>query len=382
LAQGLAGAAGSTATEASAAKALGVPGASTGAGSQASMLAAENASLGLTPVQSAANISSSAGYAAGAAPASMGTQTANLMGAGIKNIATDPTVAGKAAYAAMPTGTVPALGLTAANAMTPAAPTMPGIPGTDEYDKQARVRLGSGFTGFVPQRPNPYYTPTGLGYAAGGEIQDYKFGGVLGKLLGEKRSGVHLPEDSELGYAQGGDIMLARGGDFDDQPGETAFMAAGGHLPRSSGADVGTYRDTDVDTASLSALDAAKKRLEKIGKASNVKMAGLPKTNVGRLGTVEMASGGLGGYSDGGRMLKGPGDGMSDSIPATIGRKQPARLADGEFVVPADVVSHLGNGSTDAGARKLYKMMDKVRMARTGKKKQAPAVKTDRYLPA
>jgi hypothetical protein len=90
----------------------------------------------------------------------------------------------------------------------------------------------------------------------------------------------------------------------------------------------------------------------------------------------------LGGYSDGGRMLKGPGDGMSDSIPATIAGKQPARLADGEFVVPADVVSHLGNGSTDAGAKKLYSMMNKIRKARTGKKKQAPAVKASRYMPA
>jgi hypothetical protein len=98
----------------------------------------------------------------------------------------------------------------------------------------------------------------------------------------------------------------------------------------------------------------------------------------------DMASGGvasLGGYSDGGRMLKGPGDGMSDSIPGVIGGKQPARLADGEFVVPADVVSHLGNGSTDAGAKKLYSMMDKVRQARTGKKKQAPQVNVDKYLP-
>jgi hypothetical protein len=91
---------------------------------------------------------------------------------------------------------------------------------------------------------------------------------------------------------------------------------------------------------------------------------------------------GIGGYSDGGRMLKGPGDGMSDSIPAVIGRKQPARLADGEFVVPADVVSHLGNGSTDAGAKRLYGMMDKIRKARTGKKKQAPQVKANKFLPA
>jgi len=98
-----------------------------------------------------------------------------------------------------------------------------------------------------------------------------------------------------------------------------------------------------------------------------------------------MAGGGLsdlGGYSDGGRMLKGPGDGMSDSIPASIAGKQPARLANDEFVVPADVVSHLGNGSSDAGAKQLYKMMDKVRAARTGKKSQAKQINPDKYMPA
>jgi hypothetical protein len=89
----------------------------------------------------------------------------------------------------------------------------------------------------------------------------------------------------------------------------------------------------------------------------------------------------LGGYSDGGRLLKGPGDGMSDNIPAQIGRKQPARLADGEFVVPADVVSHLGNGSTDAGAKQLYKMMDRIRSARTGRKAQGKQIKADKFLP-
>jgi hypothetical protein len=96
--------------------------------------------------------------------------------------------------------------------------------------------------------------------------------------------------------------------------------------------------------------------------------------------------GSLGSYSDGGRLLKGPGDGVSDSIPATIGRKQqPARLADGEFVVPARIVSELGNGSTDAGARKLYAMMDRVQRARgktTGKKRVAANTRADKYLPA
>ena len=93
----------------------------------------------------------------------------------------------------------------------------------------------------------------------------------------------------------------------------------------------------------------------------------------------------LGGYSDGGRLLRGPGDGVSDSIPATIGDKQPARLADGEFVVPARVVSELGNGSTEAGARKLYAMMDRVQKARgktTGKGKVAKDTNADKYLPA
>ena len=99
----------------------------------------------------------------------------------------------------------------------------------------------------------------------------------------------------------------------------------------------------------------------------------------------QYASGGitsLGSYSDGGRMLKGPGDGMSDSIPARIGAKQEARLADGEFVVPADVVSHLGNGSTDAGAKQLYSMMNKVRQARTGRKSQGREISPHKYMPA
>jgi hypothetical protein len=86
-------------------------------------------------------------------------------------------------------------------------------------------------------------------------------------------------------------------------------------------------------------------------------------------------------YAQGG-YLNGQGDGMSDSIPATIEGKQPARLADGEFVVPADVVSHLGNGSSKAGSKKLYAMLDKVRHARTGNKKQGKEIKADKYLPA
>lgn len=105
-------------------------------------------------------------------------------------------------------------------------------------------------------------------------------------------------------------------------------------------------------------------------------------------GIMGMGSGGisdLGGYSDGGRMLRGPGDGVSDSIPAMIGDKQPARLADGEFVVPARIVSELGNGSSEAGARKLYAMMDRIQKARgktTGKDAVAKNSRAEKHLPA
>jgi hypothetical protein len=98
-------------------------------------------------------------------------------------------------------------------------------------------------------------------------------------------------------------------------------------------------------------------------------------TNTGQMQN-NFAEGGIAG------LLKGRGDGMSDDIHATINDKQPARLADGEFVVPADVVSHLGNGSTDAGAKHLYKMMDKVRQARTGRKAQGKQISAGGYLPA
>jgi hypothetical protein len=110
--------------------------------------------------------------------------------------------------------------------------------------------------------------------------------------------------------------------------------------------------------------------------------------SLARGGIAALAYGGLGslgGYSDGGRLLRGPGNGTSDSIPATIGNKRPARLADGEFVIPSRIVSELGNGSTDAGARQLYAMMDRIQAARrktVGKDKVAFDAKARKHLPA
>ena len=73
---------------------------------------------------------------------------------------------------------------------------------------------------------------------------------------------------------------------------------------------------------------------------------------------------------------------MADKIPATIDGRQEARLSDGEFVIPADVVSHLGNGNSDAGANQLHQMMTRVRKERTGNPKQGKQIKPQSMLPA
>ena len=342
---------------------LGTPAAIT-PGSQAAMLAEQNAGFGVQGLESIGRAASTAtpitpqfdGSVLAGQPIGTSTQAAlptygQQLQTGVRNLIANPMETGRDVYKATPTGTFPALGLTAASAMTPEAAPIPGMAEEDPMYSGApyRYRLSPNFTGYVPRQPTPYYRPTGLG------------------------------------YAEGGDVMEA-GASYDDEPmGDNPGMAAGGIAGYAAGGlklGEGIARDSDVDTASLGAYDAAKKRMEKQFAAANLKPREMPKSGIARLGQIKaMAEGGLGSYSDGGRMLKGPGDGMSDDIPAVIGKKQPARLADGEFVVPADVVSHLGNGSTDAGARKLYSMMDKVRTARTGKKKQAPEVKGDKYLP-
>jgi hypothetical protein len=209
--------------------------------------------------------------------------------------------------------------------------------------------------------------------------------------------------------AQGGIARYAEGDEVEERPrryrgnlmgtldkySEMIEGKKSGSLPSGKSdpytGEVGMFTDDDVETRLQSADVAANTRLKKTAKRANYDVAALPtgiQAGALNLPTRQAAGGGimqasLGGYAAGGnpRLLSGPGDGMSDNIPATISGRQPARLADGEFVVPADVVSHLGNGSTNAGAKKLHGMMDKVRMDRTGKKKQAPAVKARKYMP-
>jgi len=298
----------------------------------------------------------------------------------------------------------------AAPALSEQQSNVPGGYQPDAYDRRlSAYRLSPNYQAYEAPRPNPYYQAQYPSYAEGGSV-GYAMGGQPGQMYPmSQQEHTNFMDPTQLPAS----AMAVRNFEPATNPMTgtmTTPMAEGGvaryagvqgseilaPLPESTSIPrTGIYRDTDLDTYKKDALEAAVIRLGKSRKAAGLKGVNLPKTSIKGLGdvsgatpdTTDAAKGGvmhshLGSYSDGGRMLKGPGDGMSDSIPATISGKQPARLADGEFVVPADVVSHLGNGSTDAGAKKLYGMMDKIRKARTGKKKQAPAVKADRFMPA
>ena len=257
----------------------------------------------------------------------------------------------------------------------------------EEYDGPLKnYRLSPDFKGSTANPANFQYTPR---YAMGG--------GIMG-------SGAY---DIPVGYDEGGDVPeYAKGGSLSESIEQYQKMLDG--KPREAlpvSRDVGIYYDQDPDTRYQDALTAAQIRQAKVNKRANVDMPGMKRpTPMGQINLRPLgskteasassldpenaASGGimhssLGGYAAGGnpRLLRGPGDGMSDNIPATISGRQPARLADGEFVIPADVVSHLGNGSTEAGAKQLHAMMDKVRKARTGNPKQGKNIKPQKYMP-
>jgi hypothetical protein len=230
--------------------------------------------------------------------------------------------------------------------------------------------------------------------------QNFNFG-----MGGGGGKGFDRQIEAEMGMDfRGNDLSsmaFAKGGSLSDSIESYQKMLSG--KPQAAparSADVGIYYDQDPDTRYQDALTAAQIRQAKVNQRAYVSPPAAKRPEpLGKLnlptsakskggGDVEAAQGGimqssLGGYAAGGnpRLLKGPGDGMSDNIPATINRRQPARLADGEFVIPADVVSHLGNGSTEAGAKQLYAMMNKVRKARTGNPKQGKQIKPQKYMP-
>ena len=141
----------------------------------------------------------------------------------------------------------------------------------------------------------------------------------------------------------------------------------------------GAARQARIDRQKQTALDTVKKYPFQFAMGGSIDDEyGIDNMNT-QSGNMQN---GFMGYAMGGRFLSGGGDGMSDSIHASIEGNQEARLADGEFVIPADVVSHIGNGSSKAGAKQLYNMMDRIRQARTGNKKQGREIKPNKFMPA
>lgn len=242
----------------------------------------------------------------------------------------------------------------------------------------------------IVQPPRPVYVPTYAGYArpagyADGGLLDPNsepvdfMGGDMYPQSQQERSYYATPTQAPTSAQQALASYEPRTNPLTGQP--TAHMRSGG-TPKDAMKDLMGSRDAMDKYRSQYAVQPSKVLSQAKDGDYNAMLA---LNQIKKTPGMNYAGGGLsslGGYSDGGRMLKGPGDGMSDSIPASINGKRPARLADGEFVVPADVVSHIGNGSTDAGAKKLYSMMNKVRKARTGKVKQAPAINSSKYVPA
>ena len=200
------------------------------------------------------------------------------------------------------------------------------------------------------------------------------------------RSTVYGAQGGAIGYAEG-DLVAKpyRGGPGED-PKNSRNVYGDEASVYSDASGAGTFNDDgSIYSSSKANTITPAKQILAAGKASA--KAKKLRTLLQDDGIEYAAGGGLMGlhtYAAGGKLLQGPGDGMSDSIPAVIGgpRPQRAALAQGEFVIPADVVSHLGNGSTDAGSKRLYAMMDRVRHARTGTKKQGRQIDPSKFMPA
>jgi hypothetical protein len=259
------------------------------------------------------------------------------------------------------------------------------------------MKLADGGGYGYPMNKNPDTMPnleTRYGMAEGG-VARYDIGGMVPPSLGIAAAQQGTPQNNQQSYGEGIDALVGNKkrmltkeqmdavalqgmskGALKDIYGEMASqnLAKGGPAGNKDMIAIDNY------VAAAQGGDMASVMAKAQAGDYNAMIA---LNKVRKTPNQNYAKGGhLGGYSDGGRMLKGPGDGMSDSIPGVIANKQPARLADGEFVVPADVVSHLGNGSTDAGAKQLYAMMNRVRKARTGNPKQGKQIKPAKYMAA
>ena len=242
-----------------------------------------------------------------------------------------------------------------------------------------------------------YLTNTG----SGGALEDFTSGfknadgtysperiaagvGGIGSLLGQ--SGL-LGDDNILTSVFGGGSPQMTGyqGKIPEYT-ASRMQVPGSYDPNRRPGSSGQRYFTDVDYSGGDTSGAATAL-----QAANLANPARQAASVPTPAPQNLAAGGIAGLNMGGdprmaqmmaqpRYLRGPMDGMADTIPASIDNKDPAALSGGEFVVPADVVSGMGNGNSDAGAKNLYAMMDKVRQARTGTTKQAPAIDPNKML--
>jgi hypothetical protein len=284
-------------------------------------------------------------------------QNVSDIGTGIKNLVTEP---GAAAAAAKATGINP---MQAAGALVYGGTGLMALDEQEKYLEAAKLAnsisqaeydsaLGeiNRQRNYADQivRENPFNPNPSRDVSIGETF--YGRSGEGENLYDRMQNNLYTNQPSGASYAMGGQIDDELGGDYS-----------------AMGMDQGNLQNG----------------LFGLGYAAG----GMPNLALSRLSQPAFNEGAVGGmqqFAAGGspRFLSGGGDGMSDDIKATINGNQPARLADGEFVIPADVVSHLGNGSSKAGAKQLYSMMDKVRKARTGNSKQGKQINPRKYMPA
>jgi len=298
------------------------------------------------------------------------------------------------------------VGLNTAMALSPLAlealrPKTAGLSVPEEEKNPFGLkRISKDFQGSFPTQPNPYYTaqypdyrarPYGMNKGGLADVERFKSGGYKNfldniSLMQEGLAGLN-PDSSTVapitvtdpGYRYSPQANAIGIAEYEKEyegmsPDQRAYAMLKSIKRKTLKDDlasglqpIGSLGSIDLDPAIVREARLAAQAKQQI--ATEAKRGGL-------------MDGHLGDYSDGGRLLKGPGDGVSDSIPATIGGKQAARLAEGEFVIPARIVSELGNGSTDAGAKRLYAMMDRIKAKRRKAKDIAADTKAYKLLPA
>jgi hypothetical protein len=268
------------------------------------------------------------------------------------------------------------------------------VPGVDGDISLAGSYTGPGSTPLGPQSLNanltaPLKVGSSYGFQAATDVASAPiFEAPIGAAGGRDipLTGGALPPGVDTVPGRMANVITPEGQGFGPEPLTKGFdIAATGLGGFSLEKAAEETRRADIEAAAVKQKEEERERLfEELARRT------LGRVAVKSGGQINLAKGGMS-YMEGGgttdvtgepRMVQGTGDGMSDSVPATIEGVQEARLANDEFVIPADVVADIGNGSSNAGAKKLYNMMDRIRKARHGTTKQPPEIRAERLMPA